>query len=190
MSKSQVTILNFKILYNILFELNDVIKFEVLFSDNEEDFIKKNKESSSIIVTNKKVSNKNINPKNIIVLNDLPIKFIDVIDKINTKILKQKYNFQSNLNIKKYKLDLNSRVMSYENKNLKLTEREIEIILYLNNSKESQTIDKLQKEVWGHNNELETHTVETHIYRLRKKISETFENNDFILSTKDGYKLS
>ena len=101
MSKSQVTILNFKILYNILFELNDVIKFEVLFSDNEEDFIKKNKESSSIIVTNKKVSNKNINPKNIIVLNDLPIKFIDVIDKINTKILKQKYNFQSNLNIKK-----------------------------------------------------------------------------------------
>ena len=93
MSKSQVTILNFKILYNILFELNDVIKFEVLFSDNEEDFIKKNKESSSIIVTNKKVSNKNINPKNIIVLNDLPIKFIDVIDKINTKILVAKKNF-------------------------------------------------------------------------------------------------
>ncbi len=75
-------------------------------------------------------------------------------------------------------------------KKLKLTEREIEIILYLKNSKESQPIDKLQKEVWGHNNELETHTVETHIYRLRKKISETFENNDFILSTKDGYKLS
>ncbi len=189
MSKSQVTILNFKILYNILFELNDVIKFEVLFSDNEEDFIKKNKESSSIIVTNKKVSNKNINPKNIIVLNDLPIKFIDVIDKINTKILKQKYNFQSNLNIKKYKLDLNSRVMSYENKNLKLTEREIEIILFLSNQDKPQKIDILQKEVWGYSENLETHTVETHVYRLRKKINEKFNDENFLLSLKDGYKI-
>ena len=57
-------------------------------------------------------------------------------------------------------------------------------------SKSPQSVENLQKEVWGHNNELETHTVETHIYRLRKKISETFENNDFILSTKNGYKLS
>ena len=56
--------------------------------------------------------------------------------------------------------------------NLKLTEREIEIILFLQNSKEPQSIENLQKKVWGHNSDLETHTVETHIYRLRKKLME------------------
>ena len=74
-------------------------------------------------------------------------------------------------------------------KKLKLTEREIEIILFLNNSKESQSIDNLQKQVWRHSSELETHTVETHIYRLRKKIRETFNNKNFITSTKKGYKI-
>ena len=62
--------------------------------------------------------------------------------------------------------------MSYQKKNLKLTEREIEIILFLNKSKTPQSIDILQKEVWGYSENLETHTVETHIHRLRKK----FEN--------------
>ena len=68
-----------------------------------------------------------------------------------------------------------------------LKDREIEIILFLNNSKESQSIDKLEKEVWRHSSELETHTVETHIYRLRKKIKNQFNDEDFILSLKDGY---
>ena len=76
------------------------------------------------------------------------------------------------------------------NKSLKLTEREIDIILYLNQSSNSQTIENLQKEVWGHGVTLETHTVETHIYRLRKKINEAFNNSEFIISTEDGYKLS
>ena len=72
---------------------------------------------------------------------------------------------------------------------LKLTEREIEIILFLKNSNAPQNIENLQKEVWGHNSDLETHTVETHIYRLRKKISEKFEDSSFINSTKSGYKI-
>ena len=70
---------------------------------------------------------------------------------------------------------------------LKLTQKEIQIILFLKNSKTSQNIEDLQKEVWGHNSNLETHTVETHIYRLRKKIFEKFNDNNFISSTKKGY---
>ena len=54
-------------------------------------------------------------------------------------------------------------------------------------SKSPQNIENLQKEVWGHNSDLETHTVETHIYRLRKKIKETFNDENLIISEKDGY---
>ena len=75
-------------------------------------------------------------------------------------------------------------------KKIFLTERETNLILFLNNSLESVNISKLQKEVWGHSSELETHTVETHIYRLRKKIKETFRDDNFIISYQDGYKIN
>ena len=70
---------------------------------------------------------------------------------------------------------------------LDLTEREANIIVFLNNSKKPVKISKLQTEVWGHNSKLETHTVETHIYRLRKKINDVFEDKNFIKSSKFGY---
>ena len=104
-------------------------------------------------------------------------------------MLKQKYNDQSKVLVGKYKIDINSREISYEDKKLKLTEREIDIILFLKNTKNSQSIENLQREVWGHNSNLETHTVETHIYRLRKKIKNIFRNEKFIVSTKKGYLI-
>ena len=70
-----------------------------------------------------------------------------------------------------------------------LTEREANIIIFLKNSQNPVKISKLQSEVWGHNSKLETHTVETHIYRLRKKINDTFSDNEFIKSSKLGYKI-
>ena len=111
---------------------------------------------------------------------------------VNTRIptsIKQKYNKQSEVQIGKYKLDLNSREMFKNDLKLKLTEREADIVLFLKNSKDSQSIPNLQKKVWGHSSNLETHTVETHIYRLRKKINESFNDEKFILSTKNGYKI-
>ena len=104
-------------------------------------------------------------------------------------MLKQKYNDQSKVLVGKYKIDINSREISYEDKKLKLTEREIDIILFLKNSKNPKSIENLQKEVWGHSSNLETHTVETHIYRLRKKINYNFNNEKFIISTKKGYMI-
>ena len=114
---------------------------------------------------------------------------MDLIEKININLLKLKYSYQSNFQIKEYKLDLNSRVISFDKKDLRLTEREIEIILFLNSKDKPQSIDVLQKEVWGYSENLETHTVETHVYRLRKKINETFDDSNFLISTKDGYKI-
>ena len=64
------------------------------------------------------------------------------------------------------------------------------MIIFLNKSSIPVSVDKLQKEVWDYGSELETHTVETHIYRLRKKINEKFNDNNFIMSSKDGYIIN
>ena len=86
-------------------------------------------------------------------------------------------------------MNINSRILSKENNNLKLTEKEIDIILFLYKNKKTTNISVLQKEVWGYSPDLETHTVETHIYRLRKKIKDSFKDENFILSQKEGYLI-
>ena len=193
MSKSVVNIIDFPVLYNVLFEVKDFLNFEVVNYENENVFLEKIEKENSIknytIVTKTFLNNKNINQKSVIYLDNKPINFISLIDKINTNLLKQRFSFQSNINIKNYSLNLNSRVISRNKNELKLTEREIEIILFLNDKKKPQNINILQKEVWSYVTDLETHTVETHIYRLRKKISDKFKDSDFILSSKEGYLI-
>ena len=193
MSKSVVNIIDFPVLYNVLFEVKDFLNFKVINYENENVFLEKIEKETSIknytIVTKTFLNNKNVNQKNIIYLDNKPINFISLIDKINTNLLKQRFSFQSNINIKNYSLNLNSRVISRNKNELKLTEREIEIILFLKDKKKPQNINTLQKEVWSYAIDLETHTVETHIYRLRKKISDRFEDSDFILSSKEGYLI-
>ena len=193
MSKSVVNIIDFPILYNVLFEVKDFLNFEVVNYENENVFLEKIEKENSIknytIVTKIFLNNKNINEKSIIHLDNTPINFISLIDKINTNLLRQRFSFQSNINIKNYTLNLNSRVISRNENELKLTEKEIEIILFLNDKKKPQNINILQKEVWSYATDLETHTVETHIYRLRKKISDKFKDSDFILSSKEGYSI-
>ena len=191
MSKSIVNIVDFKALYNVLFEVKEFLNFEVVNYENVNVFLEKIKKDksikNSIIISKNILSHKDLNQKNIINLEDKPINFISLIDKINTNLLKLKYNFQSNIEIKDYILNLNSRVISSKKNELKLTEREIDIILFLNEQKSPQNINTLQKEVWGHSADLETHTVETHIYRLRKKITNKFNDENFIISEKEGY---
>ena len=97
---------------------------------------------------------------------------------------------QSNVNINKYILDINSRKLKKTDNELKLTEREIDTIIFLKNKKKPVKVDILQKEVWKYGDDLETHTVETHIYRLRKKIKDTFNDDMFIQSKKDGYTIN
>ena len=88
-----------------------------------------------------------------------------------------------------YYFDLNDRTIFKKEKKVKLTEKELQLILYLDFKKVPQNIIKLQNEIWGYNKELETHTVETHIYRLRKKIQKEFNDEQFIKSNKKGYSL-
>ena len=79
--------------------------------------------------------------------------------------------------------------MLTKNSKLKLTEKEINTISYLSKSEKPVSIDELQEKVWSYQSDIETHTVETHIYRLRKKILNTFNDKDFIISEKNGYQI-
>ena len=79
--------------------------------------------------------------------------------------------------------------MLANNTRLKLTEKEINTITYLSKSNKPVSIEELQEKVWSYQSDMETHTVETHIYRLRKKILNTFKDNEFIISKKNGYQI-
>jgi len=115
MSKSVVNIIDFPVLYNVLFEVKDFLNFEVVNYENENVFLEKIQKDSSIknyiIVTKNFLKNKDINQKSVIHLDSKQITNISLIDKINVSLLKQKFSFQSNINIKNYILNLNSRVI-------------------------------------------------------------------------------
>ena len=149
--------------------------------------LNKNKYENYLVLTD--LQNQIVDEKFQLILNKLPDSVYSIIEKINVSLLKQKYSEQSEILVGKYSIDINSRSIKNSNESLKLTQKEIEIVLFLKESKFPQNIENLQKEVWGHNSILETHTVETHIYRLRKKIFEKFKDNNFINSTKRGYKI-
>jgi hypothetical protein len=187
-----VFIINFNSLYEILNEIKENLPFKIIKLENEEDF----KKTSNLDITNcliiSKISqtillNNNITSKNFLDFNDFPISIKKLLESINIKLIKLKFNHQSMIIIKGYELNLNSKFFSKDNLNLKLTEKEIEIILYLNNTKIEHDVADLQKNIWGYSTNMETHTVETHIYRLRKKISDLFKDENFILSHKSGY---
>ena len=112
-----------------------------------------------------------------------------LLERINIEFIKKNFHEKSDMVIGDYNLNLNSREISNQEKKLKLTEKEIEAIVYLFKAKGSVNIQELQLNVWGHQSQLETHTVETHIYRLRKKILKTFNDENFIVSKKDGYEI-
>ena len=177
--------------FNELFKLLDEIKKEIniniiKISKNDLNEISKIYGKNFIIITKKKLPN----ISNQFLLNELPIQISKFIEKINIKFLKMNFNKQSEVIVGKYLIDINSREMKVDNIALKLTEKECDIIIHLFNSKKPVPISELQTNVWDYNSKLETHTVETHIYRLRKKIFDKFKDNNFIFSKKDGYSIS
>ena len=193
MNKQSIIIYDFEILFIILKEIKENLKFEI-FNFKKDYKISKldNNTYGNYLIVAKSLSNfinKDIEKKKLYLIEDFPIKIDKLIEKINIELLKQRFNYQSKIQIKKYKLNLNSREISLSENLTKLTEREIDIILFLNESKKPQNINVLQKKVWGHTSKLETHTVETHIYRLRKKIKDKFNDDKFILSFKKGYQI-
>ena len=195
MIKQNIFIINYDTLYEILDEIKEHFPFKILKYQNEEDFIKNcdlnTKISLLISKSNQKLlSYKNLNEKNFLDLNNFPLPLNKLVELINIQLIKIKFNHQSKININGYELNLNSKFFFKDGLSLKLTEKEIEVILYLNESREKHDVLNLQKNIWSYSTEMETHTVETHIYRLRKKISNKFNDESFILSHKNGYFIA
>jgi len=186
MSLKKLIIYQNKILFNILNELYSD-KFNFLNIDkknsNDTNFQKNN---DYLVI----VKNDNSNFKNQLIIKNFPLKAKKILELININLLKNNYKIQSNIKIGLYSLNLNSKEISLDNQKISLTERESNLILFLKKSTKPVNINQLQKEVWGHSSELDTHTVETHIYRLRKKIKEMFNDDNFINSTQDGYEIN
>jgi len=185
-STQNLIIYKFKSLYYIFEELSLDLNFKIIFIDNENVLINKVKNLNQCLIITKK---KNFNIGNQFILDKTPINIFQFIEKINIQFLKMQFNIHSELMINNYIVNLNSRELIMKNIKLRLTEKEINIIVYLSRSDRPVSVEELQEKVWSYRSNIETHTVETHIYRLRKKILNTFNDNQFIFSEKNGYQI-
>ena len=170
-------------IYVFLFFVDDLEKFDlkelkkikypkIFFSKKSENFktIKKDSVLSSFL--------------------ELPVNYQDLEKIIKLAILKFKFLFQSKVEIGKYNLDKNERTISYGKKSAKLTERELDIILYLSGKKEGSTKQEIMKDIWSHGEEIDSHTYETHLYRLRRKLQSKLSDKKFISVEGGKYFIS
>ena len=186
MSIQNLIIYKFTSLFQILEELALDLNFKIIFADKEKSLKDKVKNLNNyLIISDKKYAD--IGDQ--FVLNNIPINIFKLMEKINIEFLKLQFNSQSEVKINNYTIDLNSREIQTNNIKLKLTEKEINTISYLSKSSKPVRVDELQEKVWRYQSGIETHTVETHIYRLRKKFLNTFNDNEFIISKKNGYQI-
>ncbi len=186
MSIQNLIIYQFTPFYKIFKEIEKELNFNVIEAIDD-----KTLESAASILDNYIIISKKNHSTLVsqLKIDRFPINILKVIEKINIEFLKKKFHNQSQIKVKNYRININSRQIMVEKKKLKLTEKEVNTIIYLSNAQNSVSPIELQKNVWGYESNLETHTVETHIYRLRKKFSDFFGDNKFIVSSKNGYKI-
>ena len=184
-------------LKHINFEIKPFNKFDEIIQDSKVknsnicvtslenyDLFNKSKLNLPVLFLNfKSPKNNNISADII----NCPFQLNNFVEKINVIFLKNKFLNNSNLNILNYEINLNSKEILRDGQKLKLTEREINFILFLKNSNSPQNIKSILKSVWNYSPNLETHTVETHVHRLRKKFFSHFKDDNFIKINKKGY---
>ena len=180
-------IYKFNPLYHILDEISLDLNFKIFLVNDEKslNYVIKNL-NNYLIISNKEY----LNSGKQFIIENFPINIFKLVEKINIEFLKMQFSSQSEVKIQNYTIDLNSREMVLKSIKLKLTEKEINTITYLSKSNKPVSVDELQESVWSYQSDIETHTVETHIYRLRKKILNSFNDNEFIISRKNGYQIN
>tara|TARA_B100001057_G_scaffold500846_1_gene618250 strand:+ start:2786 stop:3391 length:606 start_codon:yes stop_codon:yes gene_type:complete len=132
-------------------------------------------------------SNKKDTIENREIFLELPATIKEINTIVEESLAKQVFNKNSSIKIKKYLLDKNEKKLIYKNNFLILTEKEIQLLELLLSYNKPITKKKILSNVWHYSTEADTHTVETHIYRLRKKINDKFSDENFILNSKEGY---
>ena len=153
----------------------------------------KDKENKSLIDNDKKIriclGGKKKDQINFDCHLDLPTTLKDINFVVENIFVKKKFNKNSSIEVKNYILDKNKKRLSKLNDFILLTEKEVQLIELFINCKKPISKDTILSSVWNYSIDADTHTVETHIYRLRKKITEKFMDEKFILNNKEGYYL-
>tara|TARA_Y100000591_G_scaffold328848_1_gene356216 strand:- start:2549 stop:3100 length:552 start_codon:yes stop_codon:yes gene_type:complete len=182
MDKQTLVIYDHPFLYDILYELRHLLNFQIKLETDLE--------FSKIINDNHLViSKKNLSTINQLKIDEFPIEISKLIDILNINFLKKKIENKKNIKIGEYLINFNNRKIYKNKKFLLLTEKESAIINFLYKSDAPKSIIDMQLKVWGHKSKLDTHTVETHVYRLRQKIKKKFNDINFIKSSNKGYQL-
>jgi len=213
MKNITINLIGQRVLTSVLQEHKNLLNFDfVNFDDFSEFFTKLNKDKNNIIITdisNSKIINEHsdqfnqgviyLSDKNKTLFNDqitnnqsvinYPLSLFNLIEKINLIYLKDEFANKSKIKILEYTINMNTREIFKDNKKLKLTEREIDLLLFLSKTKKPQSIKNILALVWKYSTEMETHTVETHVHRLRKKILDIFDDQNFIKNNKKGYYI-
>ena len=140
-----------------------------------------------IFIENKNQKRKSKNSFDLIF--KLPMNIVQFNQLVIDLCKKYEFNKNSLVKIKDYVLDKNERILKKGKKLLKITEKETHFIDMLNSHNKSLSRNYILKKIWAYSSDTDTHTVETHIYRLRQKIKDSFNDNNFIKNTKDGYSL-
>ena len=178
-----------------LFQENDdsnqnLIKFDVLFVQEE---VLKNEKIKNVINKYNSIkilaSNKESKNNNYDFILRLPTTLNEINSIIESSVAKKTFSKNASIKINEYMLDKNEKKLFKKDKFIILTEKEIQLLELFLNTKKPVTKNKILSLVWHYAPDADTHTVETHIYRLRKKIHDKFLDENFILNNKDGYCL-
>ena len=212
MDKLTISIFGNKIFSEIINEIKLFSKFKLKFYDNldlciedfsdhdqlaiffttelNQEYLKKiqNKSFPLIIITKSSIP-ANILSKDFIEQLKVPFRVIDLEKKIVSLVSKYKFRRSSLINLRGYTIDKNERKIKKNNLVLELTEREIDFLILFSQNKQPLSRNSILKNVWNYSSKSDTHTVETHIHRLRKKFLEKFEDNNFIKNNDKGYYI-
>ena len=201
MHQLNVLILGPSSFFNTINELKPFLKFNPLTNEKNVDFdiilfhekILENQKSKDFILKSKLLKIYISNKRNLSVYCDeylqIPTTLKELNNIIENTIAKKKFSKNSSIKVKEYFMDKNEKKLFKDNNMIILTEKEIKLIELLMNSSKPISKDKILSSVWNYSADADTHTVETHIYRLRKKIHEKFTDEKFILNNKAGYYI-
>jgi hypothetical protein len=212
MDNTVISILKNKTIYEILSELKLFFKFKFKFYNDLSSFKNEYQKNTEIIILY--VAEENLEDYNYIINNNLPLivisknlhlkniesadlverltspfTILDLKKKITLLVAKNIFHKSSLIKLNDYIIDKNKRNIKKNNQELQLTEKEINFLILFSNSNQPISRNFVLKNIWHYSSESETHTVETHIHRLRKKILEKFNDNNFIKNSTKGYYI-
>jgi len=167
-------------------------KFLVIFfiSEKYKDFLNEDKKYNfPLLLVNKSKFDNNNSPNGLKEYLNMPFTIFDLEKKIASLFAKNEFKKNSLIQLNDYTIDKNERKIKKNNLELHLSEKEINFLILFSNNKKPISKNMILKNVWKYSSESETHTVETHIHRLRKKILEKFGDKNFIKNNNHGYYI-